>query len=664
MAMIMPAATSNGLLIGSNLDDLRKKMDRPPFKQAFSEMVQRVHDTAEKDRATDKLTSHGWCHSHFFTPAVLEAGFVHAVTGDPAAAAHVARQVGKLVRVYADPPESFYRELGPTGRPSSYFSNVLTGLAVRLCGEGLPPGTYDTLLQLMRTRLIDDCHKPEYYFTHFNAGHNAVVTHVVSAAICSLLFGRECGHPDTDRMIALGRDACIAHLRWGFDDEGTPHEGPMYAFVTLEWVFLYADLLRRHGGEDLFRTRPEFTAILDANINLQLPGFRGVSGFDDCRNTIVAHPMPWLPFTAREFNRPQDLALWHQLHDRTLSLGTWKWSRNWFSVLELLWWDGSPPPSKVPTPPTAHIGQGKAVAVFRTSWNDNATCVTLLGQGRSHNIPDHTHADAGHFSIFTHGELPAYDTAYFNFDEDVHSVVLIDGKPFHHTTQGNLYAGRFMAVERHPLLDYVAVDASGARGCMWAHRHFLFVRGAGDTCYLVVLDNINKDNGIHSFAWQLQGNLDTTIRVTGERQAVVEGKASRLDCHFFNPLAEDYPTCPHQLTLTFDQHLHRNIQTGEPETNPRLVADQKGCNGSLMAVIVPRGIAEAALTIRDATASRTFNAFIEHGDFVDQVIYAGDHIYVRLPGVQAESEIAVIRRDRSGRVLDTWTCDGRPVRTD
>jgi hypothetical protein len=661
-----PVPTANGLLAGLDLDVLRTKLAAPPFREPMAALIKQVRNATQTDRATDKLTSHGWCHSLFVTPAVFEAGFLHAVTGDPAATAHVARQIAKLGRLYADPPASFHRELGPfKGKPSAYFSNALTALAARLCGNGLPDEDYAALLTLMRCRLLDDHHKPEYFFTHFNAAHNAVVTHVLAAAISALVFGRECGHPDTDRLIERGLDACLAHLRWGFDDQGTPHEGPMYALVTLEWVFLYADLLRRHGGEDLFATRRDaFHAILDANLHLQLPGFRGLSGFDDCRDLITAHPMPWLPLTARVLDRPQDLALWRRLKQVGSASDRWAWSRHWFSVLELLWWDGREPdkPIEAYDLPTAHIGLGKAVAQFRTSWADAATCVTLLGQGRSHNVPDHTHGDAGHFSIFTRGELLAYDTAYFNFDEDVHSVVLIDGKPFHHATQGNLFAGRFLATARHPLLDYAAVDAASAKGCIWAQRHFLFVRGEGDTCYLAVLDNLNKDNQVHSFAWQLQAHPDTTVTLTGERQAQVRGRNARLDCHFFNPLPEDYPTCPHRLALAAEPHPHRSPLTGESETNPRLVAEQTGCNGTLLALLIPRRADEPGLTVRDATAFRTFNVFIEHSEFTDQLVYACDHSFVRLPGLWADSEIVLVRRDRSGRVRDTWTPDGRPVR--
>lgn len=665
-SVIIPSMSTDltGLLAGYDITELRAKVRREPFREIFDGIAERVRETAERDRQTDVILPGGWCHSQYFTPMVLEAGFVYRMTGDEDALAHVRRQIDKLARVYADPPESFYREIqGFRGKPSAYFSNAHTCLAARLCGPELG-GHYGRLLELARTHLLDDCHRPEYFFTHFNAGHNAVATHVISAAICALAVGHEAGYPLTDQLIEWGRDACEAHTHWGFDAQGAPFEGPMYALVTLEWVYLYADLLRRHEGEDLFRALPKLETIAEAASELQLPGLPGISGFQDCRRLITQHPMPWLLLTAREYGRPRDLALWRQTEEKLDPSQPHHARRSgWRGLLDLLWWDGSEPECAVQECdlPTAFFGEGTGVSVLRSSWRNDAVCLVSLGQGRSHNVPDHTHADAGHFSIYAHGDYLAYDTAYFNFDEDTHSVVLIDDTPHCPATQGNQHHGVVTAHGRHPLLDFVTVDAASAKGCLWAERATLFIRGEGDFAYVVTLDNINRDNDVHNFKWQLQANLHCRIE-TGGTTARVIGNKARLDCHFFNPLAEDFPSCPHALRVYADDHLHLNVWTKEPETNPRLVAEQIGPNCTLMAVLIPRRLDEPALQVTDATASRTFNAYVEHGDYIDQLVYACDHSYVRLPDLRASSEIVVVRRRKSGGVVGYWTNDGSAVR--
>ena len=282
----------------------------------------------------------------------------------------------------------------------------------------------------------------------------------------------------------------------------------------------------------------------------------------------------------------------------------------------------------------------------------------MLGQGRSHNVPDHTHADAGHFSLYAYGDYLAYDTGYFNFDEDVHSVVLIDGKPHAPATQGNLHHGLFTGRGHHPLLDWVRIDAASAKGCIWAERIVLFIRGDGDFAYLAVLDNLNRDNGVHDYQWQLQANLHTRIDTRGDTAADVMGTTARLECHFFSPLAADYPSSPHRLRVFADAHPHRHLWTKEPEPNPRLVAEQHGPNGNLMALVIPRRTVDPRVIVRNAPGPRTFNVYVEHGDWIDQIVYAPDHRYVRLPDLRASSEAAVVRRDRSGAVIGVWTVDG------
>jgi len=386
-----------GLLAGYDIDELRAKVRREPFKAIFDGIVARVREAARRDRQTDVILPGGWCHSQYFTPMVLEAGFVYRMTGDETALEHVRRQIDKLARVHADPPESFYREIqGFKGKPTAYFSNAHVCLAARMCGPELG-GHYGRLLELACARLIDD-HSSAYFFTHFNAGHNAVATHIISGAICALTFGQESGHPETDRIVELGRDACEIYTRWGFDEQGAPFEGPMYALVTLEWVYLYADLLRRHGGENLFYTLPKLETIARAAGELQLPGLPGISGFQDCRRLITQHPMPWLLLTAREYGRPLDLALWRQTEEKLDPSQPHHARRTgWRGLLDLLWWDGGETKRAVQDSglPTAFFGLGAGVSVLRSSWRDDAVCLVSLGQGRSHNVPDHTHADAG-----------------------------------------------------------------------------------------------------------------------------------------------------------------------------------------------------------------------------------------------------------------------------
>jgi hypothetical protein len=650
-------------LLLADLDSalFRQRLSHEPLAGLLRNLIAETRQVAENDLATDEIRAAGWCHSLYFTPHVLEAAVIWRLTGEAWALAHVERQLGKMHRVYADYPASFKTEIkGFGGKPSAYFSVANTALAADLCRAGLGAG-FERFLDLVRTTLLRDRTDAPYFFTHFNAAHNAVVTHVIATGIAALALGREAGHPEAAALIEHARDACEMHLRLGFDACGVPFEGPMYALVTLDWVYLFSELLRRAGGENLFVTlRPRFEAVADALAALQLPGFIGYSGAQDCRSLIQLHPMPWLLLSARELGRPQDRALWsvamsgdHRGAVPGKPADTLLGNRR--GLMDLLWWDGQPADTAALRLPPAYVSKGAAVAQFRTSAGPDAVWAMVLGQGRSHNVPDHAHADAGHVSIFAHGDYLAYDTGYFNFDEDTHSVVLIDGKPHAPATQGNHHHGSLVDHGSHPMLDWARIDAASAKGCLWADRLVLFIRGEGDFAYLAVLDNINRDNGVHAFQWQLQGNLHTRIDMQGDSSADVVGNKARLECHFFNPRKEDYPTCPHSLRVFADAHPHLHIWKKEPETNPRLVAEQTGPNCNLMALVIPRHLADPRLVVRSAPGLRTFNAYVEHGEWIDQIVYAPDHLYIRLPDLRVAAEAAVVRRDRSGAIVSVWT---------
>jgi hypothetical protein len=62
--------------------------------------------------------------------------------------------------------------------------------------------------------------------------------------------------------------------------------------------------------------------------------------------------------------------------------------------------------------------------------------------------------------------------------------------------------------------------------------------------------------------------------------------------------------------------------------------------------------------MRNASGHWVFRAEIDCGDFTDTVIAALEHSLIMFPDVSGYAEIAVIRRNRAGMVLDRWTLGG------
>mgnify|MGYP001566673436 CR=1 FL=1 len=81
-----------------------------------------------------------------------------------------------------------------------------------------------------------------------------------------------------------------------------------------------------------------------------------------------------------------------------------------------------------------------------------------------------------------------------------------------------------------------------------------------------------------------------------------------------------------------------------------------------MTVISPRRAGKPPLVVTDRMARRAFRADVESDKFTDTIIAALDHGMIKYPDVEGFAELAVIRRDKTGRVLDSWTIGGEKLR--
>jgi hypothetical protein len=398
--------------------------------------------------------------------------------------------------------------------------------------------------------------------------------------------------------------------------------------------------------------------------------------------------LSWLLGTAAYYGDPRHLGLWYAYQGpdhpvRPYGDATEEYRRTHNGdrsvdahaamMQAVLYWDAAAPCTAVEDSdvPTATYSAGTELANFRTSWSRGAVYLNVLGSGRSHASQTHKHADCGHFSIFAHGEYLAIDTGRYNVDEDQHSVVMVDGKP-HLPCAGwgmNTRGGRLLDFQRAGFVEYVRVDMAHMKDCIWADRHFLFVRLGGDDAYMVAIDNINKNNAKHSYWWQLHAHPAAAVRIDGERQASVVGRAGRLDVTFAVPTALDFPSDPHRIALRADEawwsrpygkndaapsHDRADVWITSVR-RPRLIAEVEGLNGQIMAVIVPRRTGDAPLTVRQVAQRRVLTMVVESEAYVDTIAAPLDSGVLLTPDMRGFTELAVVRRDKQGGLVDQWS---------
>jgi len=682
------ATPSLGLLAGLDEEVLRQRTEAPACRDLWQYLLERWEGVVALEAETDGYLNQGSLAWHSITPMVVEAALIARLTGRADALDYVRRCIGYLLSEY----EGLTTFEGLSPKPY-VLSHGEVALAADLCRDALGAETRQPLAAVMR--MCIDYTALDGALAGYGCGGNVPLCRNVNAGVCALTWGAESGHPAWQRVVDGARDNVRQYLRHGCDADGYSYEGTGYGHAVFMFIYAFAQLLRQRGWDDLFAREPLLERIADAAQTMLL-GDRSFLATTNDLGTGSPFSCWWLLLTARYYDRPDHLGFWQAFQGPTHPIRPWGDIWPWWARRAgqdertivhadntLLWtflhYDADAPvqPLEHSTLPTASCAPGTGTAAFRTSWRTGATFACLLGGGRSHTCFGHAHADCGHFGIAVGGEYLAIDTGRYNTNEDQHSVVLIDGENRMPSSREGAWgadrrSGMLRDFHRHPLLDTCCADASHMKNCIWAKRHFFFIRCGGDDAYIVMLDNINTDQRPHRYGWQLQAHPDSRVEITGDHTAGVVGSEARLDCHFFIKPAPAAPDHSHSLSLRTDvqewvwpygrdQDTTVFERTGTFTTSvrrPRLIAEHHGPTCMLLSVIVPRRKDRATPTIAQERCTNGFRLRIDCGDFVDTFVAAPDHAYIETPGISGLAEFALVRRDPDETLLDWWVADG------
>ncbi len=678
---------SRGLLAGFAIGELKTKITREPYAKLWTRLKMRTREVMKAARDSGFEVGTGGLGWHSRTPMLPEAALLARLAEDGDALRYVEECIDFL--------NAFSRQKMADGdRALLLHSHAEVAMATDMLRDLLSPEALEALLGFMREIAID-YHAGMDSYIMYGGGGNIVWCHNVQAAVCALLWGEDCAHPAWQEVVEHGINHTRCYLKYGCDASGFSYEGTGYGHGVFQVMFMFVQLLQQSGHADLYRTEPRLREIIEASLRVLFPDHSFLTNDNDV-GLIGAESMPYLLLAHRAYGDPLYLGFWYAYQGPDNPRRPYGDIRPWVNQLTgiaeptpdavfslamaVLYWDADAPRIELAQAdrPTAHYAPGTETANLRSSWRTDAVYVNIQGAGRSHMSQTHRHADAGHFAIFAHGDYLAIDTGRYNSDEDQHNVVLVDGKCHRPIAPGwgmDPLSGRLSKFQQTELLSYVRADMAQEKACFWADRHFLFVPWGPDDAYLVVLDNLNRDNQKHSYWWQLQGNPEFAFTIDGERRATLHGKNARLDINFAIPSPQDFPEEPHTIKLRQDvKEWHwpygREQDTDVMEKHgllvssvrrPRLIAEVTGLNGMILAVISPRRQNAEPLAVRQLEERRILRIEIACGAFTDTVLAALDHGFIRLDGIEALTELAFMRRDSSGKLIGSWTIDGSPL---
>jgi hypothetical protein len=674
----METQWKNVLMNGMTLQEFRSRATTAPYSEIWQHILDGWKEILAEDSATDEYLSHGNLGWHSITPAVVESAILSAVNDDEEALQHVERCIGYLAKVYEGSEEYLESILSQHRRPAISHGEV--AIAADIARDSLSAESRSTLCRIMKEHIIPFS-SFERILMRTSAGNNIQVYLSMNAGIAALLWGEECEYEGWENVVSDTREICIKYLAHACDENGFGYEGVGYVQDMLAAVTLFAFLHKQAGRGDIFKDAPRLQQTGHATIMYLLPDRSSLLNAGDVG--LASPPsLAWLLILAREYDDPVLRGFWNEFEGPPIFFRTYRQpdtateiKRLWHLMLAFLLWDADAEAIPVADAglPLTQYSPGTEISHFRTSWGSDAVHLNYLGAGMAHTCLTHRHADCGHFSIFAYGEYLAIDTGRYNGHPDQHSVTLVDGLP--KDAEGwhlCLRHGRLHGFQQHKILDYIIADAAHMKDCMWADRHCFFVRLEGDECYMVFIDNIKKDTEKHSYLWQLQAHPDSSL-TTDEVKATVEGKKARLDITFAIPGREAFPDDPHSIELDSDEKWwswpygkDADRQVYDPELSttsirrPRLLANVKGANGQVAAVVVPRREEQLPLVVNQITHPHLIHLEIEGDRFHDTLLCALDHKHIEAPGYSGRCEFAFVRRE-NGEIRDTWTSDGSPL---
>jgi len=318
---------------------------------------------------------------------------------------------------------------------------------------------------------------------------------------------------------------------------------------------------------------------------------------------------------------------------------------------EALWFNdalvSSYPVTTLPTPnwPKTKFFRGRDMMYARTdqfdTTNTNAALVSLIASNHNHQS-EHDQGDSGSFTFYSNQEDWAIDPGY---QTDVgsganlydHNTVGIDGGGYN---ASGIYGmdwttpryGGFSYLKNVALNDG-ASTATAELTRAWSltatpyvdhHQRYLTMVNGGPSSYLVIADDIKKDNANHSYQWYFSTGPGNTISRTGSVATVTGARnQATLDIHTVTPsttthAVEDWsagniwPQPYKRLTITASNtanpnFLHLLIPTPNGSTKP-VVTNSAVTNGTKATITWSNGMTDTVLwrtatsgTITDGT---------------------------------------------------------------
>jgi hypothetical protein len=479
-----------------------------------------------------------------------------------------------------------------------------------------------------------------------------------------------------DDVLPSGRDSLQAALTFGdqlvqkcstdiLGADGSYREGVLYAGWVVRMAAPYFEARRRFDATDL-AADPRWRHLVEwLCYELDPAGGGRTLNLNDSPSSTrpLALHGTVLEWAQARWSDP----LAKYLHKHVV--GTYGYDYGLYAdrVATVLWsqsmWDVSPATRL----PRSHLFASRGLYFYRSGWKTAAVGNEVLFSFFSGPFfGGHAQEDQNQFTLTAFGRHWATDcggvgTTQTPKETAAHNLILVDGRGEHNAGNSIGTDGRIAAVQISSFADYLRGDAmqayatyspfnapgqpfptsdwswgyDGGNPLQRASRVCLVVKAGETPAYVVVADDIRKDDAVHDYDWLLHTESTHNFDLASD-PAEITAPQGALDVYFAHPRPAD-------LSLTWAPFTHGGV---DPPTR-RLVARAHTIEPRYCVVLVPRanGTPAPAYSASDDSAVTHFG--VDWGTLQDEGVFAPHHD-ATAGSLVTDAMFAFVRRDANG----------------
>lgn len=407
-------------------------------------------------------------------------------------------------------------------------------------------------------------------------------------------------------------------MQYQVDPDGSYKEGAMYAGWSLRHLAPYFWARKRYDGYDYAERQP--IRRLEQWIAFALLPEAGAKVNNINQTAYLNRPLSrfntYFEWAQTAWSSRLSAWLWRRLVGPPYGFDAGEQADK---VATVLWHRDLTPQPPGEVLPHNVLWKDRGLYYFRTGWptgESSDDVVFSFLSGKFHG--GHSQEDQNSFTLYGYGCKFAVDNGFEKTAalSDAHNMIFIDGKGQHNSgssvgTDGNMrehllssFADYLFGDATQAYTTYSEFNRPGvpfpeddwsygyknANPVNFAYRRWIVVHDPDTPPYFVLIDDIEKDDGEHTYEWRMH-TADTNDIDSQANPIQIGNGDGVMDVHVLNPLAS-------ARTVRVEPYDNMNV---DPNTNV-IVVSQVHSSPNFSLLLVPRGSAAAPPVVTPETA--------------------------------------------------------------